>query len=173
MYRTLTDQKLLQAGVDTLVNSLNQVQSLQNLVGYLRIQLAQPTSLGLVYSENELEQFIRHAQLANRLSIGFYDNEYNAAVQQSVPNPPPVPPAAAWASTSGCSSEVVNDPAISVYELWSGSGPADMTYRVRGVVREDQSGVDYGYMPATGEVCWFMTRTGAFLSFQTEAICAE
>lgn len=102
------DLKLYDAGTHTLINSvvaplvaLTDKDALDALTGYLRVYLAQASSLNLVTGAEAIQHFILHAQRAGVLNVGFQDASFDAAIMNAAPQSPPVAPASLWLTAEG------------------------------------------------------------------------
>lgn len=102
------DLRLYDAGAHTLFNSvvsplvaLADADALATLIGYARVYLAQPASMGLVTNVEAIEHFVLHAQRARLLAVEFLEASFSGPVRAQVPQSPPIAPATLWFTDVG------------------------------------------------------------------------
>jgi hypothetical protein len=102
------DIRLYDTGAHTLINSvvaplvaLTDADALATLVGYVRMYLSQPASLGIMTNCEAIQHFILHAQRAGILDATFFDASFESQVKQQVPQSPPIAPPTVYLSDAG------------------------------------------------------------------------
>jgi len=164
----LIDQKLYAAGAHELLNSFVGYAefALADIMAWFQGSLRQPALQARKISAWDLSAFTRHLQLAGLLVFSPTDTEYDPSVLAYVPNPVPPMIINAWATTGATSCEYI--PSANTYQLYSSLDRVTWTDRGTGIVRVDESGVDFAYAGAIGEFLWFTTRYGDYNSFPLE-----
>ncbi len=176
------DLRLYDAGAHTLLNSvvsplvaLADADALAALIGYARVYLAQPASLGLVTNVEAIEHFVLHAQRVRLLAVEFLEASFSGPVRAEVPASPPIAPASLWLTAVG--SGVVNASSAlgsyaDRYELQRLVNGAWTTV-AQGSPRED--GVDYLVtgVPTGSQQFRVIARLGFFAGFPGAAQTVE
>jgi len=125
------DQILKDAGVDTLINSVNDPlvalqdqDALNAIVGYLTVYLAQAGSLSTLYNVEAMQQFILHAQRAELLDATFLDASFLSSIRNQVPSPVPTsPPVFLSSPSAGTVNASATTSNAGSYELWHNASP--------------------------------------------------
>lgn len=162
----MIDQMLYAANAQATLNSFVGFAEflLDDLMVWFQGVLRQPGLQSRKIVKDDLYGFTRHLQLAGELGFDPTDSEYPSWIFLDVPNPVPPAPPGLYVSTVGSSCVYVTG--WTTYELWSDTG-VGYVQRDVGIVRPDESGVDFSYTGIIGELMRVMVKSGTFYSFPT------